>query len=589
MDVVCPFCKSACEAPESFRGKRVVCPVCNQAFFIDGGMRHFVMRYKLVTVVLIGVLAVALVVYILASRMSNGETTSTSSRVSNGGTVDPNPHLPLPNSNAESRTANRNILPSCVTIETILGTGSGFFFEKNGRMYVVTSAHVVKDVPFVIVRDPKGNEYSASDAYFAADRDLALLSFKNNVPLGNSLTVISELGSLPLDVPVESFGDSDGKGVIVKSEGRLLGVGPKEIETDAQIVPGNSGGPIVLKETGEVIGVASHATRNGDVWLDGTRFNNQTRRFGVRIDNIDINRLLSNRSKLLRSDDYGRIELWGLNHEKDIWVKCILYAARNGSATAQYSLGLYLESKLNDPQVKPDIKEIIKLYEKAAESGYVFAVFHLAELNIEGEKIPKNETKAFHYFSAAEKSSDFSKLPITHRAKCYFFLGNQYYGDVTHTNNRTKALSYYMKSSELGNDMAAFMLGFCYENGDGVAIDKGKAFDCYLLAEQRGNPAAMLSLGRCYFEGIGVDPDPANALWHLLKAKANGMGAIATKYIDERYVLSERIPWKGMAEKPALLWRLKSEPQTTEHVISENECKAIGFSSVSEASGVWDL
>ena len=167
---------------------------------------------------------------------------------------------------------------------------------------------------------------------------------------------------------------------------------------------------------------------------------------------------------------------------------------------------------------------------------------------------------------------------------CYLFLGHQYYGDDDQKNRM--AFSYYKKSSDMGNSTAAVMLGLCYGNGDGVDMDKKKSFDSYLLAAERGNPLGMMPVGQYYFEGIGVKRDPEKALIYLLKAKANGMGAIATKYIDERYVLSEKLPFNfhgGTSGESELSWRLKTEPETAGHIMTLRRCKELGFSSV------WDV
>lgn len=59
----------------------------------------------------------------------------------------------------------------------------------------------------------------------------------------------------------------------------------------------------------------------------------------------------------------------------------------------------------------------------------------------------------------------------------------------------------------MGSAVAMTNLGYCYENGDGVAINGTKAAELYTKAAELGSAGAMFNLGCCYYHGVGVVKD----------------------------------------------------------------------------------
>ena len=57
------------------------------------------------------------------------------------------------------------------------------------------------------------------------------------------------------------------------------------------------------------------------------------------------------------------------------------------------------------------------------------------------------------------------------------------------------------KAAEQGHAAAQYMLGLCYELGEGVEQDQVKAVEWYRKAAEQGQAVAHCSLGRCYAEG----------------------------------------------------------------------------------------
>ena len=146
------------------------------------------------------------------------------------------------------------------------GIGSGFLFEYDGRILVLTNAHVVGEAQQIVVQTREGEDYTGSLLGSDQVSDVA----------------VRELEGAPENLPTAVLGDSDllsiGEWVVaighpfafdhtvtvgvVSAQGqRPLGQGANApvrtmIQTDAAINQGNSGGPLV-NLAGEVVGINS--------------------------------------------------------------------------------------------------------------------------------------------------------------------------------------------------------------------------------------------------------------------------------------------------------------------------------------------
>ena len=69
------------------------------------------------------------------------------------------------------------------------------------------------------------------------------------------------------------------------SQGKIIGVGPVDIETDAKFIKGHSGSPMCDVEN-KVIGIATYVMKPNVDWINTNTQFSITRRFGVRIDNV---------------------------------------------------------------------------------------------------------------------------------------------------------------------------------------------------------------------------------------------------------------------------------------------------------------
>jgi len=154
----------------------------------------------------------------------------------------------------------KNSINSVVIVRTLSSLGSGFFISEG---YVVTNEHVIEDdsgqISQVIQILTNDNQvYTGTLVGYIKNLDLALLKTtskygyldleeSSNVGVGEKVVAIGTPEGL-------SFSATDG---IVSATGRpgsSFGTAGTYIQTNAQLNPGNSGGPL-LNKNGNVIGM----------------------------------------------------------------------------------------------------------------------------------------------------------------------------------------------------------------------------------------------------------------------------------------------------------------------------------------------
>jgi S1-C subfamily serine protease len=147
--------------------------------------------------------------------------------------------------------------------------GSGFVYEHENDMIVITNNHVVDDAENITVTFSNGNGYAASLIGSDAYSDLAVLSVDAPFEEFHPLEITSS-STLNVGDPVVAIGSPFGLGGtmtsgIISQLGRTIttddsGAGSfpiaNIIQTSAAINPGNSGGPL-LNYQGQVIGITT--------------------------------------------------------------------------------------------------------------------------------------------------------------------------------------------------------------------------------------------------------------------------------------------------------------------------------------------
>ncbi len=141
-----------------------------------------------------------------------------------------------------------------VSIQTNIGSGSGFFFRSDG--YILTNYHVVKGAMSAKVVTYDGNSHGVYLVGYDSGADLAVLwvnetgldwlklGDSSQTRVGEKVIAIGNPGGLDFTV-------TQG---IVSAVNREDSQGNHYIQIDVPINPGNSGGPLIDTQ-GEVIGV----------------------------------------------------------------------------------------------------------------------------------------------------------------------------------------------------------------------------------------------------------------------------------------------------------------------------------------------
>ncbi|WP_245837240.1 S1C family serine protease [Virgibacillus phasianinus] len=149
-------------------------------------------------------------------------------------------------------------------------TGSGFLYNEKGD--IITNAHVVKNADIIRVRTSNARVYPAAIVGISEDVDIAVIrvpQMANRSPIPIEKEIKAELGDevIALGSP-HGFQNTVTLGIISGTERNFTvdGFDYKNVyQISAQITHGNSGGPLINRSTGEVIGINSVGTKDGTI------------------------------------------------------------------------------------------------------------------------------------------------------------------------------------------------------------------------------------------------------------------------------------------------------------------------------------
>jgi S1-C subfamily serine protease len=203
----------------------------------------------------------------------------------------PSTAIPQPSSGGSAGSASEQailnkVVPGLVIINTTLqynseqAAGTGMVINSGGL--VLTNNHVIEDSTSITATDlGNGRKYTAKVVGYDTTGDVALIQLQNasglrTIPIGNSAAV--KTGAAVL-----AMGNAEGQGSIVPAQGQVTGLDQTitasdeggtitsetlhgMIETNANVVSGDSGGPLA-DAAGQVIGM--------DTAGNGGNFTNQ--------------------------------------------------------------------------------------------------------------------------------------------------------------------------------------------------------------------------------------------------------------------------------------------------------------------------
>ena len=169
----------------------------------------------------------------------------------------------------------REAARSTFTVRAGPASGSGFAaFRDGSTVYVVTNEHVVarlRELGGSTVRlERDGRHFDAQVVHVDTPLDIALIAVPDPKHLLHVLPNAYAHGHDPVEGdPVIAYGTPLGVLDNTIAEGIVSGLRPETIQTDAQVHPGNSGGPL-LNRYGEVIGVVTAEAANPDDFIGGS-------------------------------------------------------------------------------------------------------------------------------------------------------------------------------------------------------------------------------------------------------------------------------------------------------------------------------
>ncbi len=114
-----------------------------------------------------------------------------------------------------------------------------------------------------------------------------------------------------------------------------------------------------------------------------------------------------------------------------------------------------------------------------------------------------------------------------------------------------KAMRWYKKAAEQGDDQAQFNLGVMYKDGQGVPQDHTAAAKWYRKAAEQGLADGLDKLGFLYGNGLGVAQDyiQAHMWWNLAAAQGNKISAKNRNIVAKRMTPADISKAKKMARE----------------------------------------
>lgn len=255
---------------------------------------------------------------------------------------------------------------SVVLVEGNEGSGTGFVVKADGKTWVYTAAHVFCGNTRLELKTTEGRVLRKFGQFQAAtDADLVRVELLEDF---DTDVAIAPIGSVEVKDPILAIGNSGGAGVLTVLDGKVVSLGPDQVEVSAGVIQGNSGGPIFSGRNGMAIGVVTHlVAAREDLWAQDTEFS-EVRRFATRLDrevawdDMPIGRFLQ---------ENGRLEAYNRNTQ----VMYAISALNPGQAGLRLNVrisenGPTLMSIFNENEENPVVEELIDMNSKLGDRGF---------------------------------------------------------------------------------------------------------------------------------------------------------------------------------------------------------------------------
>jgi TPR repeat protein len=196
----------------------------------------------------------------------------------------------------------------------------------------------------------------------------------------------------------------------------------------------------------------------------------------------------------------------------------LLYYGKKGNAAAYLALADAYRFGAGMPLSRMDA---IAWYNAAKALGSAEACIRLGDLyseNDRGQNIPYAYALYREALSLGSREGADKARAIEERREELFARGKKQYTDAPED-----AFSSFALAASMGYAPASVMLGFCYEEGIGVSVDRRRAFLWYESAAKEKEAMAEYRLGRCYLHGIGINRNFKAAHMYLRRAAAAGV------------------------------------------------------------------
>ncbi len=196
-------------------------------------------------------------------------------------------------------------------------------------------------------------------------------------------------------------------------------------------------------------------------------------------------------------------------------------AASEGDLAAVSRLGLIYEN--GQLGVSKNARLAFNYFEKASDSGFAIAKFHLARFYDDGISVSANEIQSTRLYRQAALGG--VSVANTVMAKRYF-EGKGVEADPI------AGIGWLTRGALYGSPEAMVILGDRYQLGDTIPKDLNRAGKLYSQAAQMGDPGGIYKLAMMYKSGTGTTPDPIRAYVLLSDPRAQVLPQSKSLYLE---------------------------------------------------------